>query len=121
MIDSCPTVTLYLSAAHMSAISRRLTTYLLQEHLAFVQTFYAEQQTEFTIFYPQGDPVVHLLLHTPESIPPVELAATFTVDLSRAGEISPLLQRLLEVCKPADTSELHRNQHHQAEQHNNDV
>jgi len=101
MTDSCPTVTLYLSAAHMPTVSRQLTTYLLQEHLAFLQTFHAEHQTEFTIFYPPGDSVVRLLLQTSESIHPVGLAATSTVDSSRAGEIGPLLQKLLEVCKPA--------------------
>lgn len=121
MTDACPTVTLYLSAAYIPTVSRRLTTYLLQEHLAFLQTFYAEQQTEFTVFYPQGDPMVRLRLHTPESVSPVELAATSTVDVSRAGELSPLLQKLLEVCKPANPSELNRNQHHQTEQHDNDV
>jgi hypothetical protein len=100
MPDSCPTVTLHLSSTHIWDVSRRLTIYLLQERLAFLQTFHAGQGTEFDIFYAQGDPVVRLLLQTPESAEPPGLAAMSTVDLSSVGEISPLLQRLLEVCKP---------------------
>jgi hypothetical protein len=115
MPDSCPTVILRLSSTHMWDVSRRLTIYLLQEHLAFLQTFHAGQGTEFDIFYPQGDPVARLVLQTPESADPPGLAAMSPVDLGSVGEISPLLQRLLEICKPLLTLELDRNQHRQAE------
>jgi hypothetical protein len=100
MSDSCPTVTLHLSSTHIEDVSRRLTIYLLQERLAFLQIFHAAQGTAFDIFYPQGDSVVRLVLQTAESADPAELAATSTADLRSVGEISPLLQRLLEVCTP---------------------
>jgi hypothetical protein len=100
MSDSVPTVSLHISPSQRWEVLRRLTTYLLQEEHAFLQTFYNEQYTELEIFQHAGPIAVRLALRTTESMSPVGLPAGSTYEPAHAGEPALLIQRLLEVCSP---------------------
>ena len=100
MSDSVSTVSLHLSPSQMWEVLRRLTTYLLQEEYAFLQTFHNGQFTEFEIFQHAGPVAVRLALRTTESVGSVGLPTDPTYEPAPIGETALLMQRLLEVCNP---------------------
>jgi hypothetical protein len=84
----------------MWEVLRRLTTYLLQEEYAFLQTLHHKQYMEFEIFQHAGPVAVRLALRTTASVEPVGLPMGATYEPAPVGETALLMQRLLEVCNP---------------------
>jgi hypothetical protein len=100
MSDSVPTVSVHIAPSQMWEVLSRLTTYLLQEEYAFLQTFHNGQYMEFEIFQHAGSAAVRLTLHTTEPVSPAELPTELTDEPAPEGETTLLMQRLLEVCNP---------------------
>ena len=100
MSDSVPTVSLHISSFQMRATLSRLTTYLLEEQYAFLQTFHSGQHTEFEIFQQSGQVVIRLIPRATESVSLTGKPTESTDEHTQAGETSRLIQRLLEVCNP---------------------
>ena len=100
MSESVPTVSLHISPSQMWEVLRRLTTYLLQEEYAFLQTFHHGQYMELEIFQHAGPDAVRLALRITESASSAGLPQGPTYEPALAGEAALLIQRLLEVCNP---------------------
>ena len=98
MPDSIPTVSLHISSFQMRNTLRRLTTYLLEEQYAFLQTFHRGQRTEFEIFQQSGQAMVRLTLQATASASPAGNTTASMDERTQAGETARLIQRLLEVC-----------------------
>jgi hypothetical protein len=100
MFEPVPTVSLHIAPSQMWEVLRRLTTYLLQEEYAFLQTFHNGQYTELEIFQHSGLAAVRLTLHSTESVSPAGLPTGPTYEPALAGETTLFIKRLLEVCNP---------------------
>jgi hypothetical protein len=78
----------------------RLTTYLLERHYGFLQTYYTPEHTAFEIFDDQDQPVIHLTVKGASGTAPRSAVQTSPVLCHLAPEATNLVQHLLQLEVP---------------------
>jgi hypothetical protein len=96
MAEPQQTVILHFPLSRIPVIITRLTTYLLQKHYSFLQTYYDAGHVDFDIFNQQNQPLVRLTLQAgdgPDSSASLPDSTTFRL---LPADTAHLLQHLLQ-------------------------